>query len=128
MDDPRRSLAACSAAFGGSAPGAAGRAQALVADAVTQAWQGNDDAALATLDRAVDVAPISDAFLNRALLKLRRGDDAGAVADLDRTVRRAPKDARGYYYRSEVLSRLGKTARAKADAARAAALDADSPR
>jgi len=125
VDDPQRSLAACRAAFGSSAPGVAGRAQALIADGVAQAWQGNDRAAADTLDRAIAVAPVADAYINRALLRMRRGDDAGAIADLTRAIRRDPSAARAYHYRGILLARRGKAERAQADAARAIVLDPD---
>lgn len=123
VDDPRRALADCRARFGLATPGVRGRAQALTGDGVLRAWAGDRDGALATLDRAIAVAPTADALLNRALLRMAAGDDAGALTDLDRAVRRDPRDARGYHYRGVVQARLGRADRAAADARRAAALD-----
>jgi Tetratricopeptide repeat len=124
IDDPGRSVAACRKRAGPAAKGVSGRAADHVADGVASAWEGDLDSAMASFDRAIELAPRSSAaYLNRALAWRRRGDLDRALADLDRAVRFSPRGARFYYHRSLVLRQRGDTKRARADEERAVALD-----
>lgn len=118
IDDPGRSLAACRK----SADPATAAAQ--LDDGLSRAWEGDLDSAIASFDRAIELAPRSSAaYLNRALAWRRRGDLDRALADLDRAVRYSPRAARYYYHRSLVLRQRGDDRRARADEERAVALD-----
>lgn len=122
--DPARDLAACKKLVDPAARGDKGRAAAQVADGLSAAWRGDDDAAIAAFGRAIDQSPrLAFAWLNRGLARERKGDVGGALADIDKAVRLAPNVARGYYQRSLFLNRQGQTRRARDDWERAVKLD-----
>jgi tetratricopeptide (TPR) repeat protein len=122
VDDPAGSLSACRKAVARAVKGAA--AQADLAEGLSRAWQGDTDAAIAALGRAIAAAPKSAfAYLNRGLAYRGSGDLDRALADLDRAVKYAPSEARTYYNRSVVLRERGAVARARRDEERAAELD-----
>lgn len=122
--DPARDLSACKRLMDPAARGRSGRAAAQVADGLTAAWRGDDGAAIAAFDRAIDQSPgLALAWLNRGLARERQGDTGRALADLDKAVRLGPNAARSYYQRSLFLSRQGETRRAREDWERAVKLD-----
>jgi hypothetical protein len=124
VDDPARDAEACRNRAGPAAKSGSGRAGSLVAEGVSKAWEGELDEAVASFDRAIQLAPRSSAaYLNRALARRRSGDLDGALADLDRAVRFSPRGARFYYHRSLVLHQRGDKRRALADEERAVDLD-----
>lgn len=122
--DPARNLSACKNLVDPGARGRTGRAAAQVADGLSAAWRGDNDAAIAAFDRAIAQSPgLAFAWLNRGLAREQKGDTARARADLDKAVRLAPNAARVYYQRSLFLSRQGDTRRAHDDWKRAVRLD-----
>jgi hypothetical protein len=124
IEDPGRSLAACRKRGDPAAKGPSGGADAQMSDGLSSAWEGDLDSALASFDRAIEIAPRSSAaYLNRALAWRRRGNLDRALADLDRAVRYSPRAARYYYHRSLVLRQRGDQRRARADEERAVELD-----
>jgi tetratricopeptide (TPR) repeat protein len=126
VDDPGRSLRGCRQLVDREARGAAGRANARVADGLALAWKGDLNGAAAAFGQAIQIAPRSSfAYLNRGLARRRNGDLDGALADLDRAVLYAPRTARNYYNRSLVLRQRGDIRRARADEARAIELNED---
>ena len=124
VDDPGQSLAACRRLGDAAAKRASGAAAARMAEGLSQAWDGELEAAIASFDRAIELSPRSSAaYLNRALARRRLGDLDGALADLDRAVRFSPRAARYYFHRSLILRQRGDHRRAEADEERAVALD-----
>lgn len=121
--DPAQNLSACKTLVDPGARGRTGRSAAQVADGLSAAWRGDNDAAIAAFDRAIAQSPgLAFAWLNRGLAREQKGDTAKARADLDRAVRLAPNTARVYYQRSLFLSRQGEAKRARADWERAVRL------
>jgi tetratricopeptide (TPR) repeat protein len=121
--DPAQNLSACKNLVDPGARGRTGRSAAQIADGLSAAWRGDNDAAIAAFDRAIAQSPgLAFAWLNRGLAREQKGDTAKARADLDRAVRLAPNTARVYYQRSLFLSRQGEAKRARADWERAVRL------
>lgn len=121
--DPAQNLSACKTLVDPGARGRTGRSAAQVADGLSAAWRGDNDAAIAAFDRAIAQSPgLAFAWLNRGLAREQKGDTAKARADLDKAVRLAPNTARVYYQRSLFLSRQGDTRRARDDWERAVRL------
>lgn len=126
IDDPRQNLRYCRELGDLSAPGAAGRANAHIADGLRFAWQGDLDRAIDAFDKAIALAPDrSLAYLNRGLARWRKGDTGRALEDFDEAIANDPDGARGYYHRSRLYQARGATARASGDARRAIRLDPD---
>ena len=124
IEDPRRDLGACRSRIAPAAKGRRGRSDAQLADGLSRAWAGDEEAAIAAFDRAIALAPrSSDVYLNRGLAWRRRGDLDRALADLDRAVRFSPRAARFYFHRGLIRGQKGDSKGARADAERAASLD-----
>lgn len=122
--DSAQNLSACKKLVDPAARGRNGRVAAHVADGLSAAWHGDNDAAIAAFDRAIAQSPgLAFAWLNRGLARERKGDTGKALADLDKAVRLAPNVARNYYQRSLFLGRQGETRRAREDWERATRLD-----
>lgn len=124
VDDPARDLSGCKRFFDTGAKGNAGRAATHIADGLTRAWEGDDDAAVAAFDQAIATAPRNGfAYLNRGLAHQRQGEVDRAIADLDQAIRHDPGAARNYYVRSQLHRQRGDTRRARIDAEHAVDID-----
>ena len=75
---------------------------------------------------ALRLRPGDPAFLDsRALVRFRRGELEKALADYDAALKGSPRAAWSLYARGLVQRRLGKTAEADADKAKALAINPD---
>ena len=92
---------------------------------------GQDEAAVADLDRAIELDPNSPyAYAGRGNVKHSLGQDEAAVADLDRAIELAPNspyNAYAYAVRGNVKHSLGQDEAAVADLDRAIELAPNSP-
>ncbi len=80
-----------------------GDARALVLEARALFQTGHEEAALASADRAIEVAPTSfDALRTRATLRAALGDPGGAIEDLDTALALAD-DVESYLTRARLL-------------------------
>jgi tetratricopeptide (TPR) repeat protein len=86
--------------------------------------KGDDDRAIADLDKAVELAPLFfEAYCNRGLAYLNKGDDDRAISDFDKAVELAPKFAQAYFGRGMARSSKGEWETAIEQFAKAVAID-----
>jgi len=80
------------------------------------------DQAEADLDRAVKLAPGTEAQFQRGLLREERGQVDGALADFERCVATEPQSAKALHHRGLARMKVGEDRAAEADLRRAATL------
>ncbi|RMG13793.1 MAG: serine/threonine-protein kinase [Planctomycetota bacterium] len=109
------------------APPPAEEAAALLSRARAYVALSDEDAALATLDRSVAVAPFcAEAYVLRASLRRKQGELVAAESDLDEALDLAPRDLEARLLRARVRLDLGAGEGALADAREALKIDPDS--
>lgn len=124
VDDPEQSLRGCRQLLGIGKKGDASEAGEHLSKGLARAWQQDWRGAIARFDQAVALQPrLAFAYLNRGLAYRHLGELDRAAADLDLAVRYAGHSARSYYHRGTVRRLRGDGRGARADMARAEALD-----
>ena len=83
----------------------------------------NSDAALADLNKSINLHPFFGAYFIRALELKKRGDLNAATADFTKAIEQQPRMAPFYVQRGETLLQLGKNDEAEKDFTQAVELD-----
>ena len=80
--------------------------------------------AVADYTKAIAINPsVTEAYMQRAVAKMKNGDDDGAAIDFTQVIRLTPNNAQAYAYRSETKARKSDLQGALFDINRAINLD-----